>query len=113
MTAYQITVISLYQPCPALYHYRSLTLLSLSSSVFNHSKSLYLLLTRESFSLKMGRFVWTKKKKRIREKKLNKTGTGINIFLTQLFEHVYFWKVSGKPAKQPQAIVTSMLVEVK
>lgn len=35
----------------------TLTLLSLSSSLFNHSKSLYLLFTHESFNLKMGRFV--------------------------------------------------------
>lgn len=38
-----------------------LTLLSLSSSFFNHSKSLYLLLTQESFNLKIGRFVYTEK----------------------------------------------------
>ncbi len=34
-----------------------LTLLSLSSSVLSHSKSLYRLRTQDSFSLKMGRFV--------------------------------------------------------
>lgn len=34
-----------------------LTLLSLSSSLRSHSKSLYLLLTVDSFSLKIGRFV--------------------------------------------------------
>lgn len=65
---YRITVIiSLHKPAclnyhPEEYHYCPLTLLSLSSSFFNHSKSLYLLLTQESFSLKMGRFVYTEKK---------------------------------------------------
>jgi hypothetical protein len=34
-----------------------LTLLSLSNSLRSHSKSLYLLLTVDSFSLKIGRFV--------------------------------------------------------
>ena len=51
-----------YDPEPC--HYHELTLLSLSSSFFNHSKSLYLLLTQESFSLKMGRFVCTNKEER-------------------------------------------------
>lgn len=61
-----ILIISLYPPAGLNYdpepcHYGALTLLSLSSSFFNHSKSLYLLLTQESFSLKMGRFVCTNK----------------------------------------------------
>ena len=37
-----------------------LTLLSLSNSLRSHSKSLYLLLTVDSFSLKIGKFVWNK-----------------------------------------------------
>lgn len=71
IVAYQtILIISLYPPAGLNYdpepcHYRALTLLSLSSSFFNHSKSLYLLLTQESFSLKMGRFVCTKKEKKL------------------------------------------------
>lgn len=40
-----------------------LTLLSLSSSFLSHSKSLYLLLTVDSFSLKIGRFVWKQEHK--------------------------------------------------
>lgn len=39
------------------------TLLSLSSSFFSHSKSLYLRRTHESFSLKMGRFVYNSTRK--------------------------------------------------
>lgn len=50
---------------------QSPTLLSLSSSFFNHSKSLYLLLTQESFSLKMGRFVYVDQKRK--EKRHNIT----------------------------------------
>lgn len=49
--------------CTYIVNYYSLTLLSLSSSFFNHSKSLYLLLTQESFNLKMGRFVYKEKAK--------------------------------------------------
>lgn len=49
-------------PASLTNHRRStLTLLSRSSSIFSHSKSLYLLFTQESFNLKIGRFVCRQK----------------------------------------------------
>lgn len=44
---------------------QDLTLLSRSSSFFSHSKSLYRLLTHDSFNLKIGRFVCNKEKQLI------------------------------------------------
>lgn len=48
-------------PLLAFLYLYELTLLSLSSSFFSHSKSLYLLRTQESFNLKMGRLVCLQK----------------------------------------------------
>lgn len=89
---YQLSPAACLDDRPGAHHVACLTLLSLSSSFFSHSKSLYRLLTQESFSLKIGRFVCSQDRdktqklfhgtrllvRRREKKKQTKQKTGLN-----------------------------------